>query len=1733
MQKITFTFLLAVAYCCVLPQATAGKFYWKGGSGLFADQNKWWMDSYGSGTTATQEPQSVDTVYFTAAAFASAGGTISIDRPASCGAMIWDPVMPNLVRLTSTLPTWTLDIYGEMRLAQAPNLDFAFSGTLRLVATRVGVVPITSNGQRYRLQKLEIGGTGSNGTRFELQDSLYVDDAIQNNYSGAGNGLINLVNGHFITNGHALRFDFFQSKDNNLNTRGIDISNSYVTIGGSVANNDIWGINFDATLAPLNYSLFNAANSTIYVKTYNNNSVYKNVNMGLGLAYHNFVSDAYLRFFGKNIDPITTPTTFNSIVFNRGAYFTETVYVSANDMYFTAGFTYNTFRRTNIIEAERFHRLGSCKDFIKFEAIPGWLPWAPDARGIIRQRSPNTTFNMSYLLLMDMECDIAGGRTYTATNSVVRGYVPFSSVVNNWTVTAATGQDFYFVGRNERTVGANLYCNWSDPNNWDVWNGSVWVPNASGCIPGPFDNVFFGANSFPSYVAGTITPVAAANKGLVAIDTIAYCRRMTWLADLPNKSSMIFVNTGNIFSSEINVFGSAYFVKKMRDVSGSITYPHFNFYGNQPDSIVGDSTYIWVSASMQRYSDYHIIGDQDNLSLDWRINSLNSEEPSTLRTNFVQLGLNIFGPNGRIMDSTQVYFVNSGGGFTDRGGIVTYTGNTTFHLYGGWTPNPVATVSINAGRLPNVIGYCNAYFNTTYREIALKCEVQGNLTLLQNGSFYPAIGDFHRLEVTGTMPLYAGHVYLTAGKNYEFSPNPTSRFEIKNGALFSVGDCQKMVTIKTSNGQPITFNVAQTAASDIRYTYIEGMNNTGAALNVSNSINGGNNTNINFLSVGAGVTYYWRRHQTTNSFTGNWLNAAHWTTDPTRTHGENLCIPTILDSVIIDSMSSNAGAGIDSIIINDVSFCGTIWFKADKRTTSLIPRAGRLYIGGSMILFNNMGFHNFSGGLYFVGSGDIRTNGTPLKNDNIYFNKVGGVWNLRDNFTTSTAIVPLFSRVYFLAGRLNTNSKTLDLAGPFSSDGSTQLREIYADNSIFEMRSLNSIPGSTINYIWITSNTNTFRFIGNNSVINFYNTGNNLAYVMGAGNNTDSVVNYNVVNFYNRQSILIGRSNFRYARFMADMQVLNHNSYDSLYLQGGNFFRFSQRTTQTLNSPHGKIIANGSGGSFVNIETLQPGVLPADRSKFYKAFGTGFCLDFVKIKENHAEKDILAATPAAWQPFYNLLRFETGINSDNINGTAVGWDFSLPTPYDPVIVGGTNFNLCAVGNSQLVPLDIKGNGPYIIQGTWTNNLGAAGIISDTLPDNDNNANTAVIYNLLVDQMAYTTNYSLNLFTLRCGEATPSNIITIDVNMPVPNTLVQVPRIDTCFLTNRPAWQTFFDDVEGKPMVSLMDKINATDFDSLKQVISAVNFTAGVQRLPATSACVPFAPYLERWWKISPQNNTGAKVRLYFTEQELLNLTNNTWLLGSGRSLDPASEIMVIKYSSGVVGVGPCQIVPHTVVSWNAASTAPFTSTSGVIGIEFEVASFSAFVIVPEDAVILSNSLLDFKAELTTEKTTRLDWSVENGQDLQHFVVERAADGLNFAPIGQVAAIATAEATAYNSFDLQPLAGYNYYRLQLVNLDGQISYSPLRVVELQKAHNFSIFPNPASQQISVSGTYYQSGIAKVELIDGLGRTVARYNIDLQNGDFTQNINLSDLPPAVYMLRLNYPDGSTHSGRFVKN
>jgi hypothetical protein len=512
-------------------------------------------------------------------------------------------------------------------------------------------------------------------------------------------------------------------------------------------------------------------------------------------------------------------------------------------------------------------------------------------------------------------------------------------------------------------------------------------------------------------------------------------------------------------------------------------------------------------------------------------------------------------------------------------------------------------------------------------------------------------------------------------------------------------------------------------------------------------------------------------------------------------------------------------------------------------------------------------------------------------------------------------------------------------------------------------------------------------------------------------------------------------------------------------------------------------------------------------------------LDFIKVRDNEARKQSnLALVPPAWQAVHSILKFETGVNSDNVNGTATGiWDFSLPIFRQPRLFGDSTLYTCGLMDSAQVPVQLIGNAPYIFRYQWTDNLGNMGLGIDTIPDSDNDALTPTTHWIQASNQlgATLTQYQVQLSTYRCGEPTAATPINIRVfNTAAPNVLVPVPSLDTCVLNNLPRWHTFTDPILGRPILSVMDKTSAGDVTALGEVQVAVNFDPGAIQY------YNGVPYLPRHWRITPQQNGPGRVRLYFTETEMARLQQVTYMRHYPR-MSPLSDLRVRKFESGILGVGPSTIIPHDTIVWTAANRYPFTNINGLIGVELLSPNFSYFILEPTDVALLPLQLLSFEAAVTDQQQVQVWWTVAQEQDLLEYRILRSADGQWFEQIGTVAA---QQLSQYGFLDRSPLLGTSYYRLQAVEKTGEPQQSAIRSVTLSGTGLVDLYPNPTRDQVNIRLNASQGERVQVQIIDALGRLVVQQSFDLQTGLQTLSLPLSGLAPGSYQVLLQSPSGA---------
>lgn len=197
----------------------------------------------------------------------------------------------------------------------------------------------------------------------------------------------------------------------------------------------------------------------------------------------------------------------------------------------------------------------------------------------------------------------------------------------------------------------------------------------------------------------------------------------------------------------------------------------------------------------------------------------------------------------------------------------------------------------------------------------------------------------------------------------------------------------------------------------------------------------------------------------------------------------------------------------------------------------------------------------------------------------------------------------------------------------------------------------------------------------------------------------------------------------------------------------------------------------------------------------------------------------------------------------------------------------------------------------------------------------------------------------------------------------------------------------------------------------------------------------------------------------------------------------------------------------------AASSA--SATAGTV--TFPVTSFSQTVIGTFGSSPLPVELTAFAATAEGPQAVRLSWTTASEVKSARFEVERSASGSSFAPIGTVAAAGSSAAPrSYNLLDATLPTGATmlYYRLRQIDQDGTFTYSPVRVVTLDKAAptRLTLAPNPTTGTATLRGA---AALAPVQVYDAVGRLVLTATADATG---TARLVLpTGQPQGVYVVR----------------
>lgn len=224
--------------------------------------------------------------------------------------------------------------------------------------------------------------------------------------------------------------------------------------------------------------------------------------------------------------------------------------------------------------------------------------------------------------------------------------------------------------------------------------------------------------------------------------------------------------------------------------------------------------------------------------------------------------------------------------------------------------------------------------------------------------------------------------------------------------------------------------------------------------------------------------------------------------------------------------------------------------------------------------------------------------------------------------------------------------------------------------------------------------------------------------------------------------------------------------------------------------------------------------------------------------------------------------------------------------------------------------------------------------------------------------------------------------------------------------------------------------------------------------------------------------------------------------------------------------------PSVVDQWEREGASPVitgTAASGTVTSDY-VTSFSPFTLADIIAqTSLPLEMLRFEAT-KVERTAVLEWEVANEKSGDRYCLERSADAQNFETLVCFDATSDQATALYSYIDETPFTGYNYYRIHQIDYTGASNYSITKALQFNKDNmGVWIYPNPASEQLTIELPILMKGTYAVQVIDALGRTLIESKI--AEGNAMKVLNTEILASGAYVLRIEAPNGSVHTRKIT--
>lgn len=282
------------------------------------------------------------------------------------------------------------------------------------------------------------------------------------------------------------------------------------------------------------------------------------------------------------------------------------------------------------------------------------------------------------------------------------------------------------------------------------------------------------------------------------------------------------------------------------------------------------------------------------------------------------------------------------------------------------------------------------------------------------------------------------------------------------------------------------------------------------------------------------------------------------------------------------------------------------------------------------------------------------------------------------------------------------------------------------------------------------------------------------------------------------------------------------------------------------------------------------------------------------------------------------------------------------------------------------------------------------------------------------------------------------------------------------------------------------------------------------------------PFVQRHYQITPATSPGTAtgtVTLYFSQAEF-----NNFNAAPGSALDlptgPAdvvgkANLRISKYSgssgngTGLPGSYASTVTvldpPDANIVWNASFSRWEVSV--------DVSGFSGFFI-QTIAGVLPIRLLSFGAQLNNNITT-VQWEIAQPEDGIRYELQRSVSGTSFVAVNSQQG--DLFNTRFNYADPSLVTTKCYYRLQITDRAGKISYSDIILVKPSgNVQDITIYPNPVKAGENIKINLQNIVASKMEITSVAGQMIWADN-NSRTGSFSVSLPYP-VAKGIYLVKI---------------